>query len=119
LEVIYKTLVVLRDTGARGRPIIVMVPAEAEIDLKRLAAELGEKRLRMATQREAEKMTGMQAGGISVLGLKRPGFDVLIDQRARGLDTIHISAGERGSELSLKTADLVFVSGARYVKATR
>ncbi len=62
-----------------------------------------------------EQLTGMQVGGISVLGLKRPVGDVYIDERARGLETIHISAGERGSEIALRTADLVAISSATYV----
>jgi Cys-tRNA(Pro)/Cys-tRNA(Cys) deacylase len=118
LSAMYKTLVVLRDPPT-GKPIIVMVSSEVEIDLKALATALGEKRLRMATQREAERLTGMQVGGISVLGLRRPAsFEVLIDERAERLQTIHISAGERGVEISLSPEDLVVVSGARFVRAT-
>jgi Cys-tRNA(Pro)/Cys-tRNA(Cys) deacylase len=118
LEAMYKTLVVLRE-AARSRPVIVMVPSDAQLDLKLLAQALGEKKLRMATQREAEQLTGMQAGGISVLGLKRPAaFDILLDGRARDLPTIHISAGERGIEIALRTADLVALTGAKYVSAT-
>jgi Cys-tRNA(Pro)/Cys-tRNA(Cys) deacylase len=118
LDAMYKTLVVLRE-GVRSRPMIVMVPSDTQLDLKTLAQSLGEKKLRMATQREAEQLTGMQAGGISALGLKRPAaFDILIEERARLLDAIHISAGERGIEVALKTADLVALTGAKYVAAT-
>lgn len=118
-ERVYKTLVVRREFGGRTRPIIVMVPAESAVDLRALAESIGEKRLRMATQREAESLTGMQAGGISVLGLRRPGaFDVYIDERARELETISISGGRRGFELRLATEDLVSLSGARFVRTT-
>jgi Cys-tRNA(Pro)/Cys-tRNA(Cys) deacylase len=118
LKEMYKTLVVLREADPRRRPLIVMIPSDSELDLKLLAASVGEKKLRMATQREAEALTGMRIGGISVLGLKRPGFEVLIDERARDITEIHISAGERGIEISLRTDDLVMVSGARFVRAT-
>ena len=114
----YKTLVVLREADPKRRPMIVMVPSDSQLDLKRLASAVGEKKLRMATQKEAEALTGMQVGGISVLGLRKPGFDVLIDERARGLETIHISAGERGVEISMRAADLVEISGAQYVAAS-
>jgi Cys-tRNA(Pro)/Cys-tRNA(Cys) deacylase len=119
LIAMYKTLVVLREATAKARPLIVMVPSDAELDLKLLASSLGEKKLRMATQKEAERLTGMQVGGISVLGLRGAISEVLIDERVRDLETIHISAGERGIEIALRTADLVTVSGARYVSATR
>jgi Cys-tRNA(Pro)/Cys-tRNA(Cys) deacylase len=116
LEAMYKTLVVLREAGRRRRPLIVMVPADSELDVKALAGVAGEKKLRMATQREAEQLTGMKAGGISVLGLRNPAaFDVYIDGRAQSIDTIHISAGERGVNLALRVADLVAVSGAQYL----
>ena len=118
LAAMYKTLVVLRDAPARSKPLIVMIASDTQLDLKLLAASLGEKKLRMSTQREAESLTGMQVGGISALGLRGAAFEVLIDERARGLETIHISAGERGIELALRTADLVALSGARFVSAT-
>lgn len=116
-ERVYKTLVVRRELGGRTRPIIIMVPAASTVDLRTLAQSTGDKRLRMATQREAESLTGMQAGGICVLGLRRPeAFDIFIDERARDLETISISAGRRGIELRLATADLVALSGARFVR---
>lgn len=119
LGAMYKTLVVLREADPKRRPLIVMVPSDTELDLKLLAAAVGEKKLRMATQREAESLTGMQVGGISVLGLKRPAaFDIFIDERSRERGEIHISAGERGIELSLLPADLIAVSGARPVRLT-
>ena len=62
----------------------------------------------MAKQREAEDLTGMQVGGISALGLKQPArFEVLLDESARALDRIHISAGARGVDLELAVADLL------------
>jgi Cys-tRNA(Pro)/Cys-tRNA(Cys) deacylase len=119
LTAMYKTLVVLRETTAKSKALLVMVPSDSELDLKLLAASLGEKKLRMSSQKEAERLTGLQVGGISVLALRNPGaFEVLIDERARDLETIHISAGERGIEIALKTSDLVAVSGARFVRAT-
>lgn len=118
LDAMYKTLVVLRE-GAKARPIIIMVSSDSQLDLKLLAQSLGEKKLRMATQREAEQLTGMQVGGISALGLKRPAaFDIYIDERASSLEIIHISAGERGIEIALKTSDLISVSGATYIAAS-
>jgi Cys-tRNA(Pro)/Cys-tRNA(Cys) deacylase len=70
----------------------------------------------MATQREAERLTGMQVGGISALALKKPSFEILIDDRARELDEIHVSAGVRGIEVALAVHDLIAVTGARFVR---
>ncbi|MEO8458190.1 MAG: YbaK/EbsC family protein [Chloroflexota bacterium] len=119
LSTMYKTLVVLRETRAKATPLIVMIASNTELDLKLLASSLNEKKLRMSTQKEAERLTGMQVGGISVLSLRNPAaFDILIDERARDLETIHISAGERGIEIALATTHLVALTSAKYVRAT-
>jgi Cys-tRNA(Pro)/Cys-tRNA(Cys) deacylase len=109
---VYKTLVVKR---IRGKPLLVMVAGEKTVDLPALAASLGEKKLRMASQNEAEELTGLQVGGISALALLNKGFDVYIDRAARELNQITISAGRRGLNLRLSVRDLVRVTGARWV----
>jgi Cys-tRNA(Pro)/Cys-tRNA(Cys) deacylase len=116
-EAVYKTLAVLRDPPA-GKPMLVIIPVALQLDLKALASALGEKRLRMATQKEAEKLTGMQVGGISALALQRHGFEILIDERARSLANIHVSAGARGIDVELPVDALVSLTAARYVRAT-
>jgi Cys-tRNA(Pro)/Cys-tRNA(Cys) deacylase len=117
-EAVYKTLVVLREGPAPARPLIAMIPSNTQLDLKLLATAIGEKKLRMATQREAEQLTGMQVGGISTLGLRRPTFDVLLDEAAQSLDRIHLSAGARGIDIELRVADLVAVTAARFARTT-
>jgi len=117
---VYKTLVVLRDgptAGPPGKPFLVMVPAARQVDLRRLAKALGEKRLRMATQREAERLTGLRVGGISALALRKGAFEVLLDAGAGGLERVHVSAGVRGMDLELRVDDLIVVTGARLVRA--
>ena len=116
-ESVYKTLVVLREP-ASGRPMLVLVPVARQANLKTLAAARGEKRLRMATQKEAEKLTGMQVGGISALAVPAGRFDVLIDEAARSLEMIHVSAGARGMDVELAVDDLVRLTDASYTMAT-
>jgi Cys-tRNA(Pro)/Cys-tRNA(Cys) deacylase len=112
---VYKTLVVQR---APGKPFLVMIAGHREVDLKVLAAAVGEKRLSMATHREAEELTGLQVGGISALMLLNHGFEICIDRAAQALDEVVVSAGQRGVDLRLRVADLVRVTGARWVDAT-
>jgi Cys-tRNA(Pro)/Cys-tRNA(Cys) deacylase len=109
-EQVFKTLVVVRE---RGKPLLVMVPAERELDLKTLAKAIGEKKLHMATQREAEKLTGLRVGGISALGLVGRGFDVFADESVRLHPKVFISAGRRGVNLSLEPDALVRLTSAR------
>lgn len=111
-ERVYKTLVVPRPFPAK--PLLVMLPANRQLDLKKLARAVGEKKLKMATHSEAEALTGLQVGGISAVALLNKGFTVYIDDAAKPLDRIIISAGERGSQIELAVSDLVKLTRARY-----
>lgn len=117
VEQVYKTLVVLRETP-RAKPMLVMVASNREVDLRRLAKSVGDKKLRMATKKEAEELTGAQIGGISALAQLNKGFEILLDQPASGLETIHVSGGARGVDIALRTTDLMRVTKARLVEAT-
>lgn len=119
VESVYKTLVVLREPPKSGKPLLVMIAAHREVDLKLLAQSLGtpKQKLRMATQREAESLTGLQVGGISALALLNRGFEIVLDEAALTLDQIHISAGQRGVDLQLAVNDLIAVTNARVVRA--
>lgn len=111
---VYKTLVVQRESG---KPLLVMIAGDRQLNLKRLAAAIGEKKLRMAPQREAERLTGLQVGGISALALLDRGFDIVLDQTATEQSHIYVSAGQRGVNLKLAVLDLLRVTGARLVHA--
>ena len=118
-EAVYKTLVVLREGGApRAKPLLVLVASDRQVDLKGLAAALGAKRLRMATQAEAETLTGLRVGGISALALRPGAFEVVLDAPARALAAIHVSAGVRGADIELAVDDLIAVTGARLLPAS-
>jgi Cys-tRNA(Pro)/Cys-tRNA(Cys) deacylase len=110
---VYKTLVVQR---TRGKPLLVMVAGDKQVDLGMLAASVGEKKLRLASHRDAEELTGLQVGGISALALIDKGFDICIDRVAQSLERITISAGQCGLNLCLSVSDLVQVTRARWVQ---
>jgi len=112
---VYKTLVVVL---SQGKPALVLIAGDREIQLKQLAQALGEKKLRMATQKEAEAWTGLKVVGISAVALLHRGFPVYIDRAAAALDEIVVSAGQRGMDIRLTVPDLVRVTGAVFVEAT-
>jgi Cys-tRNA(Pro)/Cys-tRNA(Cys) deacylase len=66
----------------------------------------------MATQKEAEQLTGLLVGGISPLALLQKGFNIYINKLALELPFIHISAGQRGLNLRLATTDLICITKA-------
>jgi len=111
-ERVFKTLVVL-SLAAQSRPYLAILPGHRALDLKKLAQATGEKKLRMATQREAESLTGLLVGGISALALVNKGFKVYLDASAEGFERILVTAGQRGINLELAVADLVKVVNAR------
>jgi Cys-tRNA(Pro)/Cys-tRNA(Cys) deacylase len=110
---VYKTLVLIT---AKKTPILVIVPADQQIEIKHLGKLLGDKKLRMATQNEAEALTGLKVGGISALALHQRHFPTYIDHSAAGFDTILVSAGQRGIDLRLRVADVVRITGATWVE---
>ncbi len=113
---VLKTLVVTRP---QGKPILIMIPADKQLDLKALAAELGEKKLAMAGHEEAERLTRLEVGGISALALLNKPFTILIDNAARGKEYVYVSAGRKGTNLRVPLAGLVQATGARWVSASR
>jgi Cys-tRNA(Pro)/Cys-tRNA(Cys) deacylase len=108
-EQVFKTIVARREKGGApgGKPVLAVIPGNRALDLKALAAALGEKKAHLVTQREAEQLTGLQTGGISPLALINKGFQVVIDQSAQNFPEIHVSGGQRGLNLRLPVADLV------------
>lgn len=108
---VYKTLVVEPEGG--GKPLLVMIAANRQLDLKRLAAVAGVKKVRMASHKDAEAMTGLKVGGISALALTHKNWTVFLDQPATEHQHIMISAGQRGVDLRVPTMALVGVLRAR------
>ena len=110
-RLIFKTIVIVRD--GKGKPILAVIPGDKEVDLKALAQVAGEKKVHLSTQREAEKITGLQVGGISPLALLNRGFQVFLDASALDFDEIHISGGQRGLNLRLPTSALIDLTTAK------
>jgi len=104
-ERVFKTIVVVRP--GRGKPILAVVPGDREVDLKALARAVGEKKVHLPTEREAERLTGLQAGGISPLALVGRRFQVVFDEAVQQWEAIHLSGGERGLNLRVPVAPLL------------
>ena len=113
---VFKTIVVTRE---KKKPLLVVVPGDSEVDLKALAAAVGEKKVHLPTEREAEQLTGLQAGGISPLALIHKGFQVVIDSSAQALREIHISGGQRGLNIKLPAEALAKLVNARFASVSR
>ena len=114
---VFKTIVVTREKGKK--PILAVIPGSRTVDFKLLAAFLGEKKVYLPTEREAEQLTGLQAGGISPLALINKGFQVVIDSLAQSHFEIHISGGQRGLNIRLPVTDFIKLTNARVSSISR
>lgn len=104
---VYKTLLA---RGDRSGPLFAVVAADSVLDLKRLAALSGDKRVELVPLKEVEPLTGYVRGGVTVLGARKS-FPVYADARIRASARISVSAGRRGLQVLLAPED--------YLAATR
>lgn len=117
---VYKTLVIMPDDKkAKDRPMLALLSAGRELDLKAMARAAGMKKVRMAGHDEAEKLTGLKVGGISPLMLTGKNWQVYIDARVTDLDWILLSAGQRGTNLQVNVEALVNVLDIQVAEVSR
>ena len=108
MEMVFKTLVA---KGDKTGYIVFCIPVDKEIDLKRAAAETGNKRVEMIHVKELLPLTGYIRGGCSPIGMKKK-FPTYFHSSAELLDKITVSAGVRGAQLLISREVLVaFVDG--------
>ncbi|MDO6618927.1 Cys-tRNA(Pro) deacylase [Shewanella sp. 5_MG-2023] len=107
---VFKTLVVTIDSKELA---VAVVPMTSMLSLKLLAKALGGKKAVMADKGLAEKTTGYVFGGVSPLGQKRR-LKTVINSSAKELNTMYVSAGRRGLEISLAPADLQTLTQATF-----
>jgi len=106
---VFKTLVA---RGDRSGVVLAVIPANAELDLKGLAAASGNKSIDMVPLKEVVVLTGYIRGGVSPIGTRKP-YPVFVDETAELWDQIAVSAGRRGCQLLLAPAALVRVTEAK------
>jgi Cys-tRNA(Pro)/Cys-tRNA(Cys) deacylase len=111
LDMVYKTIVITRP---KGKLILAVIPGPNRVDLKLLAKALGEKKVSLPSERAAEELTGLLAGGISPLALLNKGFQVVIDADAQTRPEIHVSGGQRGLNIRLPVKALAELTHARF-----
>ena len=112
---VFKTLVALTSDG---RQLLIIVPGDRELDPRLAARGVGAKSVRMALQRDAERLTGLRVGGISPLSLLGRRFEVYLDAPGSALEELYLNGGQRGVNVRLRVADLLAVTGARVIEAS-
>lgn len=113
-ERVFKTLLATIDE----RLVVGIVPVDAQLDLKALAAAVGGKRATMADPQLAERKTGYVVGGISPIGQKSR-LPTVLDASAESFETIYVSGGRRGFDIELSPADLVLATAGTIAPVAR
>lgn len=107
---VFKTLVV----GLEGKQLAVgIIPVESQLSMKLIAKAAGAKKAEMADKQLVQRSTGYVLGGVSPLGQKRP-LPTYLDESAKSLETLYVSAGRRGLEIELSPQDLLALTRGKF-----
>jgi len=105
-EQVFKTLVA---RGDRTGICMAVIPGNAELDLKALAAVVGDRKMQLTPVKELQSLTGYIRGGVTALAGKKD-YPVYVDETIELFDMISISAGVRGMQILLAPADYLRVT---------
>lgn len=101
-DAVFKTLVTVSKSK---KYYVFLVPVEKELDLKKAAGVVGEKKIEMLKAKELLPLTGYVHGGCSPIGMKKF-FKTTIDESAQQFDTIMFSGGKIGYQVEVRLEDL-------------
>ena len=104
-EEVFKTLVT---RGASKEIYVFVVPVEKELDLKKAAKVVKEKKIEMIPVSEINKLTGYVRGGCSPVGMKK-NYQTVIHESAKNLSSFVVSGGKIGLQIEVNPVDLVKV----------
>ena len=99
---VFKTLV----TKGLKNYYCFMIPSINELDLKKAAKLVNEKKIEMIPQKDLEDLTGYVHGGCSPIGMKKH-FPTYINSSCLNYDTICYSAGKVGYQVETSPIDLM------------
>lgn len=99
---VFKTLVTI---GTSKQYYVFVIPVAEELNLKKAAKVVGEKKIEMIKSKELLPVTGYIHGGCSPIGMKKQ-FKTVINDTAKNCDTIIFSAGKIGYQVEMSLEDL-------------
>lgn len=115
IEQVFKTLLTRTSDNTH---LFGVVPGNAELDLKKLAASAGVRKAEMASLRDVEPLTGYIRGGVTVLSARKP-YPAFADETLEIFSAISVSAGQRGLQIVLSPADYLRATGATIADLTK
>lgn len=115
VQQVVKTLLARRPDR---RHVIALVRGDQRLSLKKLAREVGVKRLEMAPEPDVARITGYQVGAVAPLGLRRADVPIYVDRHILAEPRVSISAGRHDAGLELDTVDLLRAVGGQVADIT-
>lgn len=110
IKTIYKTLAV----ESKDREIFILViNGGEEIDFKKAAKSVGVKSLSMIALKDLKKTVGYERGATTPLALKKD-FPVYIDESAKELEYMKVSAGKVGHSIKIRPCDLLKATKGKF-----
>jgi Cys-tRNA(Pro) deacylase len=94
---VIKTLVMETE---KGEPLIVLMHGNRQVSTKDLARTIGVKTIIPTNQKNAERLTGYQVGGISPFGTRKK-LPVFVEKTIFDLTRLFINGGRRGLLLEM------------------
>lgn len=114
-EQVFKTLVT---QGNDHNYYVFVIPVAEMLDLKACAKAVDVKNVEMIPQKELLKITGYIHGGCSPIGMKKK-FVTVFDETMILFDSIMVSGGRVGTQVQMKTEDLLKVTDGVTKQITR
>jgi Cys-tRNA(Pro)/Cys-tRNA(Cys) deacylase len=102
-EQVFKTLVA---RGDRHGVCLGVIPGDAQLDLKALARQTGDRKVDTVPLKEVQPLTGYLRGGVTALACKKD-YPVTIDETAQLFGVISVSAGQRGLQILIAPDDYI------------
>jgi Cys-tRNA(Pro)/Cys-tRNA(Cys) deacylase len=90
-----------------------VIPVDKELDMKAAARAAGEKNIELIPVKEITPVTGYVRGGCTAIGMKK-NYPVIIQKSAADFDTIAVSGGHLGVQITLSPTDFIKVTRASY-----
>jgi len=108
-QVVKAMLVQRAASSGRGRHefVLIVIPGDRRLSLKKVGNAFGDKNVKMASQRDVQRITGYQVGAVSVMGFRRDDVPGYVDQHVMELERVIISAGRPDVGLGLLPDDMV------------
>ena len=107
---VFKTLVTVSNSK---KHYVFVVPVCKELNLKKAAKSVNEKKVEMIKQKDLLPLTGYVHGGCSPIGLKKT-FKVVIDISAKNFNEIIFSGGKIGYQVEVELKDLEKVINCKF-----